>query len=709
MPLVLRVAPLLTLLAATLWLVSPYLSSNLVGSGDAVWYRHQVQDAIAQARAGQFPLWVGQTEAAYNGAIHPLRSAPALLHSAAVLDWVTGQTRSAGWILNHLIAGFVLVAATSCWLALRTAGLGGRWMRTALSWLFVTCPGVLGLAAAQDLLMSVTALPWLPWVFVGALSIRIGGWRAPSVLGLALGGLWWSHAPVALWTCLSLVVLIIVDWLASAGWRSELPKAIGKIGLAASVFLVAASYPLVSVLSLRNPGESLVPAMIQVSDLLREINNVFPAIVIPVDPDQPRLAVMQPGYAILGLLAACIAVGVLSPRRFPAAAATGAAGFALLVFILPIPKLTPLLWESLPTFWTAMTNLWPMQRVVPLLGALAVAGVGCLLARERVRPQWFKVAFSALAIWAGSQGLAVRELARKSTADPQATALVGHPENINVSAYCYQQLPRRPSTFIHGVTDAEMELRWLPKGSEPTTAKAWVERLAVDPWEFLDLRRTENPGLFRSARAWRLEPGRKYLLNFDFLKQPSGVLRLTGRAMQRVYPLPSAGDAHGFGAGEGQERSLTVWTTQAEGDDVWLEFIPQDPATFDLTAFARCRLLPIRREALPVQLQSLVPLRLELRDWPGGAIETPRMAVPGWQARGDDRWLPVSRSPEGRVQIDVPAGVTTVAVIFQPSLLMRVAFGCGVACLSAFLFLAPFPFADVSHREDSGELNPALR
>jgi len=85
----------LTLLAAVALLIAqPYFSPRLIGTGDALWYHHLLADAVTQFRAGVFPVFVGQSDYSFNGAVYPLRAAPYYQYLAIGLDLITGQTLS---------------------------------------------------------------------------------------------------------------------------------------------------------------------------------------------------------------------------------------------------------------------------------------------------------------------------------------------------------------------------------------------------------------------------------------------------------------------------------------------------------------------------------------------------------------------------------------------------------------------------------------
>ena len=46
-------------------------------------------DYLEQLRAGIFPVWIGQTEYAFNGAFFPLRLAPGFQHLGGIVDAIT--------------------------------------------------------------------------------------------------------------------------------------------------------------------------------------------------------------------------------------------------------------------------------------------------------------------------------------------------------------------------------------------------------------------------------------------------------------------------------------------------------------------------------------------------------------------------------------------------------------------------------------------
>ena len=62
-----------TLLAAGVLSVAfPFVTCRTVGTADAYWYGLMVGDYVTQLRAGIFPVFVGQSDFAFNGAVSPL-------------------------------------------------------------------------------------------------------------------------------------------------------------------------------------------------------------------------------------------------------------------------------------------------------------------------------------------------------------------------------------------------------------------------------------------------------------------------------------------------------------------------------------------------------------------------------------------------------------------------------------------------------------
>ena len=108
-----------------------------------------------------------------------------------------------------------------------------------------------------------------------------------------------------------------------------------------------------------------------------------------------------------------------------------------------------------------------------------------------------------------------------------------------------------------------------------------------------------------------------------------------------------------------------------------MDFIPQSSGSAESAvagSIGRVRIDPIVPEELPVQVTSLLPLRMTVRSNEPALLETMRVFIPGWTAQVDGRDVPVQRSAEGLVAVEVPAGRSHVEVAYTGPLLLRVTF-----------------------------------
>jgi hypothetical protein len=117
--------PMLVIAAGILSAV-PFLTTGPVGTSEAYNYSLALADTITQIREGQFPVLAGQSEYAFNGRVHPIRTAPYLNYSAALLDLMTFRQLEF-WTLQNLILSLSLVSgALSCFWGLSKKGISSR-------------------------------------------------------------------------------------------------------------------------------------------------------------------------------------------------------------------------------------------------------------------------------------------------------------------------------------------------------------------------------------------------------------------------------------------------------------------------------------------------------------------------------------------------------------------------------------------------------
>src|SRR4051812_27596977 len=171
------------LFLAGLFVAGPFLSPRALGTSEAYNYSLSVADAVTQFRHGQFPVLVGQSEFAFNGRIHPLRTAPYMAYFAGLLDCLSFRHLNFWALQNLTLALSVIGAAFSAYACLRRASQARPLWALLLSTAYLFAPGVLAAAYSMDLYMTVMTLPFLPVVFCQCLR-ALDGERTFSVYAL---------------------------------------------------------------------------------------------------------------------------------------------------------------------------------------------------------------------------------------------------------------------------------------------------------------------------------------------------------------------------------------------------------------------------------------------------------------------------------------------------------------------------------------------
>jgi hypothetical protein len=183
------------------WSFLWYFNAHRVGPLDAQWYQNVTTDYLTQARSGTFPVVVGSTVYAFNGAVHPFRSAPWQFVLADGVDILSGRTL-APVAVEHLTAILSYLAAV---LILFVGFARSRPKSGGMAWLFALAYAMTPAATVPffqfDMYMTLTAQP----VMAAALlcvqrivdedSVVAEGW-----LGVFLAALWYCHPPMALLT-----------------------------------------------------------------------------------------------------------------------------------------------------------------------------------------------------------------------------------------------------------------------------------------------------------------------------------------------------------------------------------------------------------------------------------------------------------------------------------------------------------------------------
>lgn len=678
-------ARILVLLCVAAWLLHPFATSRQVGAGDALWYANMLADFCLQLRSGIFPVFVGQTEFAFNGAVYPLRVAPLYQHLGGFLDFITGRQLS--WFtLQHLCVIVCGVAGIlSCYFTLTALARERRWEAVAFATLYLSCPGVLGTIYTQDLYMTWMTVPFAPLAVFGIVrTFQRDNLASQLWLAAPLAGLWLAHSPIALWFSLIAFATQCIRLLAVhrtvAAWK--------RAAIGVAFFLALGSYPFVSVAALKIPGtaSAVTAGLAQQERITNVIREVFPAVLLPLSEHARALSDLQLGYGLWLVLCASSIAAVWSARlelRLLVAAC-----LLILALLLPVPALTDWLWGHLPEQIKRITFYWPMHRFYLVLAALlAVAGQLALAARSAekgkdapVSPPFSTLPFTftlalvlacTWSLWESRQFVRAGSDRSASIAD---TLRRQRPENLLLMNHAYGLFSKLPERFSNGVVDPRAEVRLLARGTLTPMASTAGQVVASGR---LTGTTDANPGILNLQPSLRLAPGKRYELEFAWeVRAYQGVLQFVGRDLFREYALPASGERLSFGATPPHSNRVSLWSSGKEGDDVIVRFIPTTPGSKsdDFAQFSGFSLIEIDPAAGQLEVESLVPLRAKTRSAVSAWLETPRMALPGYVAKVDGRDAELDRSPDGLVRVALPPGMHTVTLSFVGPLRLRIAY-----------------------------------
>lgn len=682
---------MLALFAAGLFTAAPFITTHGVGTGESNNYHLALADAVTQLRAGEIPPLVGQTEYAFNGRIHPLRNAPYLFYLAGALD-AASLHHFAFWTLQNLTLSLSLIAAVfSAYGSLRWSTGCPRLLAYLLAVIYGLCPALLN-AGTVNLFMTVHVAPFIPLALGGCLR-QCRRWELGNdiVMAAALAAAWLTHPPVAFWLTAPVGLIRLLILCLNPTWQARWGLfAAGVLGACLAGFVFVSTADLNSGLDVFRDNISIHSDYVVA--IMGNVQAAFPGTLRPVSTSANTLADFKLGYASWFLLAALlVSLAPLWLRHRPGmettrlAALGVAAGLLVLnILCLPISSLTTALWDALPTSVLTLTNVWPMQRLYLVATGLAVFGAAL------VAPLWTgrsarRVLLAGAVLGAGwtlweAQPFRARNVAsRWSQPDTDRAQLV---DNVDLTITSYSFLGV-PETYVNGVMDPRLEFRLLQNDREIASRRT-VDTAASPPVARGDLLRPTagtDPVVPGSMRL-RLEPGRRYLLTFDFSGPLEANLEITGPTVFRNYVLPGAGQSKGFGTGPDHYRSISLRTagTEPEMVDVrlavrrWLP--PHGPGT-RLATYTLHELDPSR---LPVQVASLFPLRLTTEAPAAGCtVVTPRSYLPGYEIFVNGAKVQALRSSDGMLMFPVPAGKSDVQVNFPGSRPLRVAFWVGVA------------------------------
>ena len=653
------------LLFLALVLMHPWFSSRLTGTGDARLYQETLHEFLNQLRAGIWPPWVSQSEIAPFGAVFPFRLATYHYYFAALLDALSGD-RLPVYAVQHLT--LVLSAVAGGWAmfaVLRGSCLVRPWVAGAFAALYLASPAWLGPLYGFSMFFTYMALPFLPFALAGARP-ALGAPDLPTALchGAALAAVWHAHPPVGFWVSAAVATGQITAFgLERPGWR-----ALGRClvtwltcgGLCLGLF--------VSLWELRT-----LPSGIDGSpSILNFIHSTFPGNLLPADPTPGHLTDIQVGYSLLLGLLASIGVAATS-RRWLLIWVVPTLG--LLILTLPVPGITALLWKNLPDAALSISNIWPMQRIMPLLAGLtALAGAMTFDVLAAKSKRWTLIIAATLAgmmLWSGYEAAKYIRRGHATVLPAVLSEFLSRRENspllINWLAY-HEPLPQvyQPNAYHDAALFNRVWSNDL-KTVQVDNMTALIGRAAADPPVKATVQ-SSAPALWGLKQGFVLEPGRRYLL--QLLPGPqtyAGQLLLSSPDFQRtgIMLAPSA-----------PTILMPLWISANATQQVSLNYTPSPdapPAPLQSGLF-EYRLIPYDLETLPVRVHRFAPYEATVSAPAPGWLETHRMFVRGYRATVDGRQVDVRASADARVMVPIPAGNSDVRLDYTGTIGLRISF-----------------------------------
>ena len=225
------------LVAASFLAVLPFLTSRMIGGVDARWYAFMLKGFTDQIGSGHIPFLIGEGPYAWNGGVHPFRSAPVYMLVGGLWKILT-LGRAGAYTLQHLTVLTSAVAGTLGFYRAATLILGARrWTACAFALVYLFTPSWLATVYKADAYMSYMAFAAMPLVLFGnARTLMQADGKGYMTLGIGLALMWMCHPPIALLTTTATLFIQAASVVANgvAAWK--------RAALGAGLFAVLAAY-----------------------------------------------------------------------------------------------------------------------------------------------------------------------------------------------------------------------------------------------------------------------------------------------------------------------------------------------------------------------------------------------------------------------------------------------------------------------------------
>ena len=355
---------LFILTALVIYSYSTFISGVNIGAADAHWYQLILHDALIQLDHGIFPVYVGQSQFNFFGSSE-MRS-PYYLLLGQLLHILTFKQLNALYIQHLTVLISAFGAAFITYFLLTQLVPNKRWSCILLAFLYISCPGVIGLIYKCDMYHIFMLVPFIPLAIYGLTRTHLkNDYLGYIITAMALSLALMSHAPVAIWTigiCFFFYGLRIIFLRKGFLALIVVPCLIAILNF--WQFVSLQSLGLRNYLSeLPNPGYA--------DWIMKILHDEIPGVFLPLgwESSTSITPFLQYGYSYWLIIFIGILAALRPSSNFLIRALIGCA-LLLLVLLYPIPLLTRSLWLLTPNGLHTLT-IWPMQRFYIILAALA--------------------------------------------------------------------------------------------------------------------------------------------------------------------------------------------------------------------------------------------------------------------------------------------------------------------------------------------------
>ena len=630
-----------------------------------------LEDFATQWRNGVFPVWIGQSVYAYNGAVSPVRVAPLFQHLGGMLDLVTFHSLQPTALKNALIALLGVGTSFASYFSFRTLLPRKPWVAVVVSFLWVASPAILYMPMAHDLYLSLTSMLFVPVVFASLWTLWVkDGYMPRIILSAALAGAWLAHPPVASW----LTLIAAGVWFVKLLTKAERMEEPGRFAISAVSFLALGSFPFFSTASLGTTDRSF---HVSTSAVSNSVSSVSAMMSLLSSQDQ------HPGYPILILF--CIGSALILKARPKGAWIFLSVALSIGLLTIRVPGITLSLWKIFPNAFLTVQGDWPNQRLMPiwsfaLLGVFAI-GAGSLVFKKT----WHSVLFYAVVLspcvyFSTLQAKNPLRITYERVGSAQASNKMTDPSNLVIGRSSYSFFAKPPNRLSLGYSDPLLENRILDQTSYETVVSNFDAAAPGSNGQLIDTASTRHlqsgeliatsdnhSQFYKLTPVLKLPAGTRTALRIKFTKPDLGpFFQLESPALFREYVLPDSGaglayegSPHAFGSlpTSGSVISLGVSPSEQTPTITLIE-----PAHFDLPPFGAAKFWLYRYSPsdLPVNVYSMMPYKADVNSPVNGWVETPHMWLSGYEARVNKKPTAVRKSPQGLVMIPIPLGHSNI-------------------------------------------------